>query len=258
MNEDRLEFSERFRERLKTAVQRSGMNYKEVSVRARGPQHPKTVANILSSKSIPGADIVQSLAIVLNVSSDYLLGMPHTSTTLTRSSTGTEYGRVADHISADFSTIDLTADDLLRPPIDSVLAWWRHNNRKMVRTRAILDYCDIYRRPSRQKRFIQPLEIGPLSLAGQFLKSSDVETLQEEFKQMPRQALEDVVSWHIKTAESKNLLSVETLVYTTATGVSVSLEYARLLLAVVDHDGTDDLVLCYARPFEVKTSKLAE
>ncbi|MEO1493060.1 MAG: hypothetical protein AAFV19_12980 [Pseudomonadota bacterium] len=247
-------FAARFRERLRSAIDQTGMSYKDVSIAARGQRYPKTVANIFSNSSVPGADVVQSLAVVLGVSSDYLLCMPHTSGPVSRGSTGEDYEVVAASLPAEAPEAeDDTAN--LRPPIDSVLAWWKLNDRKLVRTAEILDYCDIYRRPTEEAMYLQPIEVGPKSLLGQHLATHDISILQDEFKFVSRERLGEVVARHIDTATEKNILTIESLTYATSEGFDVTLEYARLLLAVIGEDGEDDLVLCFTRPFEITKKK---
>ena len=98
--------------------------------------------------------------------------------------------------------------------------------------------------------YVQPIGIGPYSLAAQELMVTSPSDLEREFRSIPKEAVDNVISWHIKTKTAQSLLSEETLAYTMANGVKVFVEYWRLLLPVIGPDGTDDLILCYARPFD--------
>lgn len=196
-------------DRLEIAMQRSGMSASELSMVATGGKSRNLVSRLKSQGNLPRMDTLQSLALALGVSADYLCCMPNSDVTISDRTTGRVYSKASAYAAADFS--NLYGDPVSirqRPSIDAVLQWWRANGRVLHRSSDILDYCDIYLKPTEQEMRMRPIEIGRRSLAASEFRLKDAADLERELDVIPKDAVDKVVSWHFRTSESSPMLSI--------------------------------------------------
>ncbi|MEO1421410.1 MAG: hypothetical protein AAFU66_10750, partial [Pseudomonadota bacterium] len=238
--------------------ERAGLSASQLSLMATGDKDRNLVSRLKSQGNLPRMDTLQALALALGVSTDYLCCMPNSDVTISHRDTGRVFTKASALTAADFSNLygdPVSVRD--RPSIDAVLRWWRNNKRVLQRSNQILDYCDIYLKPTEDEMRMRPIELGSKSLAATEFRLTDAKDLERELEIIPNEATDTVVSWHFRTSESSPMLSEEHLQCVTAKGVTVSITYFRLLLAVIGPDGEDNLILCYAQPIDRDLNRTA-
>ena len=240
----RAEFANDFHRRLRAAITASGLSDRQVSVAARGPKYPTTVSSIFSQKSVPRADVIQALALILNVSTDYLLGTAP-ALTLSSSADAPAFPRTSEAITLASGVARNSTLPAAFPTIDTMLAWWRATGKRLTNIDQISRHFDLFSEPDDKQ--IKEYALGYDSLMSRTMRALDLTAFEQFFDLVPDPKLAQIAEWHIQAIRGEVVLIPEYLTIKLATGRTVVREYDRLLLPITGPEG-NNLVLSYCRP----------
>lgn len=244
-------FKDEFYARLRAAIDASGMNDSQVSV-ALNPKAPGYVSNLFARRSSPQIAALASIASVLNVSTDHLLGLTQL-VSVRAAETDKELNRISAALSQAAEIIATNAaDDAGVPFIDSVLSWYRQSGGVLKSTDDLANYCDVYRLRVEEEIEIEPVHLGSSSVITQTLSEHNIQGVNDLIARADRTTTNSIKEWKLKAIQDHQVvLTTPELEIDLPAGGKLFLVYDKVELPLKSAQG-HDLVLTFCRRISAK------